>query len=108
LTIYAGIGAHSQKADNIQRNNKVSLTITLPYQQWNEIRGLSMSALAEVLADPQDIDKARNCLMRRFPQVADWGGPDMAAEVAFLRITPQLISVLDYSKGFGHTELVTA
>ena len=31
----------------------------------------------------------------------------MASEVAFLKITPQLISVLDYSKGFGHTELVT-
>jgi general stress protein 26 len=108
LTIYAGVGAHSQKAENIRRNNKVSLTITLPYKQWNEIRGLSMSALAEVLADPQDIDTASACLLARFPQVADWGGPNMAAQVAFLRINPQIISLLDYSKGFGHTELLTA
>jgi hypothetical protein len=32
----------------------------------------------------------------------------MAEQVALLRITPQVISVLDYTKGFGHTELVTA
>jgi hypothetical protein len=25
-----------------------------------------------------------------------------------LRITPQMISVLDYTKGFGHAELVAA
>jgi general stress protein 26 len=107
LTLYVGIGRHSQKANNIRQNNKVSLTINLPYTDWREIRGLSMSALAEVLDDPEAIATAQDCLMRRFPQVQEWGGPDMAAEVAFLRITPQLISVLDYSKGFGHTELVT-
>lgn len=27
--------------------------------------------------------------------------------VALLRIEPQIISVLDYSKHFGHTELIT-
>jgi hypothetical protein len=28
--------------------------------------------------------------------------------VAFFRIRPEIISVLDYRKGFGHTELVKA
>jgi general stress protein 26 len=107
LTLYIGIGKHSQKANNIRQNNKVSLTINLPYHDWREIRGLSMSALAEILDDPQAIATARDCLLRRFPQVSEWAGPDMAAEIAFLRVTPQLICVLDYSKGFGHTELVT-
>lgn len=107
LTLYVGIGKHSQKANNIRHNNKVSLTINLPYDDWREIKGLSMSALAEVLDDPQAAQAAQDCLLGRFPQVAEWGGPNMAAEVAFLRISPQVISVLDYSKGFGHTELVT-
>lgn len=107
LVLYAGIGKHSQKASNIRQNNKVSLTTNLPYQDWREIRGLSMSALAEVLDDSSAIASARDCLLRRFPQVSEWGGPDMAAEVAFVRITPQVICVLDYTKGFGHTELVT-
>jgi general stress protein 26 len=107
LTLYVGIGKHSQKANNIRQNNKVSLTINLPYRDWREIRGLSMSALADILDEPQAVAAARECLMRRFPQVTEWAGPDMAADIAFLKITPQVISVLDYSKGFGHTELVT-
>lgn len=107
LTLYVGIGKHSQKATNIRQNNKVSLTINLPYKDWREIRGVSMSALAEILQEPSAVATAQDCLLRRFPQVSEWGGPDMASEVAFLKITPHLISVLDYSKGFGHTELVT-
>jgi general stress protein 26 len=108
LTFYVGIAKHSQKAHNVRRNNKVSLAMTLPYQNWNEIRGLSMSAIAEVLEDPAECEKAKACLVRRFPQLSEWAGTDMAEQVALLRITPQVISVLDYTKGFGHTELVTA
>ena len=29
------------------------------------------------------------------------------SSLAFLKITPKVISVLDYTKGFGHTQLVT-
>jgi hypothetical protein len=31
--------------------------------------------------------------------------PDPAA-VPMLRITPEIVSILDYSKGFGHADLV--
>jgi hypothetical protein len=103
-----GIGRHSQKAENIRANGKVSLTINLPYQDWRAIRGLSMSAFAEVLDVAQEISQAAACLERRFPAVQEWCGPDMAQEVAFVRIRPQMVSVIDYSKGFGHTELVKA
>lgn len=106
MLLYIGIGRRSQKADNIRRNGKVSLTINLPYRDWREIRGLSMSAHAEILDDPAQAGIACACLERRFPAVSEWAGPDMAAEVAFLRIRPVLVSVIDYSKGFGHTELV--
>jgi uncharacterized protein YhbP (UPF0306 family) len=107
LNLYVGIGKRSQKADNIRHNNKVSLTINLPYQDWREIKGLSMSALAEIVEDGA-ADTAKACLLKRFPQIAEWGDDAVANEMAFLKITPQVISILDYSKGFGHTELVTA
>jgi nitroimidazol reductase NimA-like FMN-containing flavoprotein (pyridoxamine 5'-phosphate oxidase superfamily) len=106
LVLYAGIGRRSQKAANIRANDKVSLTINLPYQDWRDIKGLSMSAQAEILDDPAEAEAARVCLERRFPQVSTWVGPDMAAEVVFLRIRPRMVSVIDYSQGFGHTELV--
>jgi nitroimidazol reductase NimA-like FMN-containing flavoprotein (pyridoxamine 5'-phosphate oxidase superfamily) len=106
MLLYVGIGRASQKAENVRHNDKVSLTINLPYHDWREIRGLSMSARAEILDDPHEAETARACLERRFPAVSEWVGPDMAAEVVFLRIRPQIVSVIDYSKGFGHTELV--
>lgn len=108
LSLYVGIGKHSQKADNIRANNKVSLTINLPYQDWRDIKGLSMSALAQVVEDPAGIATAKACLLKRFPQIAEWSDAPMAGEMAFLKITPQVISMLDYSKGFGHTEQVAA
>jgi nitroimidazol reductase NimA-like FMN-containing flavoprotein (pyridoxamine 5'-phosphate oxidase superfamily) len=107
MTLYVGIGRNSQKAENVRRNGKVSLTINLPYHDWREIRGLSMSAMAELLDEPDEAARAAACLERRFPAVAEWCGPDMGHEVAFLRIRPQMVSVIDYSKGFGHTELVS-
>jgi len=107
MLLYVGIGRHSQKADNIRGNPRVSLTINLPYRDWRDIRGLSMSAHAEILDDPVEAETARACLERRFPDVSQWVGPDMAAEVVFLRIRPLLVSVIDYSKGFGHTELIS-
>lgn len=108
LVLFVGIGRHSQKAANLRANDKVSLTINLPYTHWRDIKGLSMSALAEILDDPVQAAAARACLERRFPHVSAWIGPDMAAEVVFLRIRPTMVSVIDYSKGFGHTELVSA
>ncbi|MGV3653480.1 MAG: pyridoxamine 5'-phosphate oxidase family protein [Noviherbaspirillum sp.] len=107
LTLYVGIGKHSQKADNIRRCNKVSLAIDSEYGDWKDIKGLSMGAQAEVLTDPDEIRHAAECLAKRFPQVMEWAGTEMMREVGFLRIRPQVISVLDYEKGFGHTELVT-
>ena len=108
MVIYVGIGRHSQKAGNIRGNGKVSLTINLPYRDWREIRGLSMSGTADVLDDPREAAGAAACLERRFPAVSEWCGPDMGHEVVFVRIRPQMVSVIDYSKGFGHTELVSA
>lgn len=104
-SIYFGCDPNSQKARNISRNNKVSLTVDLDYSDWNEIRGLSMGALAERITDAEEIQQAGQLMLEKFPQVADLI-PDDPATLAMFRITPKVVSVLDYSKGFGHTDLV--
>jgi nitroimidazol reductase NimA-like FMN-containing flavoprotein (pyridoxamine 5'-phosphate oxidase superfamily) len=48
LTIYFGCAAKSQKAQNIARCTKVSVTVNLPYANWSEIRGLSIGGRADV------------------------------------------------------------
>ena len=44
-------------------------------------------------------------MFQKFPQIAPYAPDDMEQLVLF-RITPEIISVLDYRKGFGHTDLV--
>ena len=107
LTIYVGTGKESQKVNNIRQNNKVSLTINTGYKDWNHIKGLSMGGVAEIVNDPDEIRRAGECMLKRFPQAAEWAQSDIANEIVFLKIHPQVISILDYEKGFGHTDLVT-
>lgn len=106
LTLYVGIGKYSQKADNIRHCDKVSLTINADYQDWGHIKGISMGAKAEIMHDPKEIEYAGQCLLRKFPQAAEWMQTFEKDEAIFLKITPLVISLLDYEKGFGHTDLV--
>ena len=57
LTIYFGCAAKSQKAQNIARCAKVSLTINMPYASWKEIRGLSIGGKAQLVTDTEDLDR---------------------------------------------------
>jgi nitroimidazol reductase NimA-like FMN-containing flavoprotein (pyridoxamine 5'-phosphate oxidase superfamily) len=105
LTIYFGCAAESQKAQNIACNAKVSLTVNLPYANWSEIRGVSIGARAERVTDPQEIDQVCQLMFQKFPQIVPYAPTELEGIVLF-RITPEIISVLDYRKGFGHTDLV--
>jgi general stress protein 26 len=106
LTIYFGCAAESQKAQNIAYNNKISLTVTLPYFSWEGIRGLSMGGTAEPVTDLNEINRVSELMLRKFPQILQYALAGKKG-LFLVRITPEVISVLDYRKGFGHTELVT-
>jgi general stress protein 26 len=106
LTLYVGCGSDSQKARNIERCDKVSLTIDRDEEDWGRIQGLSMGAVAKIVTDPAEIARIGELMLAKFPQLKAMGDIDPGA-LAFLRITPKVISVLDYTQGFGHTELVT-
>jgi nitroimidazol reductase NimA-like FMN-containing flavoprotein (pyridoxamine 5'-phosphate oxidase superfamily) len=103
--IYFGCGGESQKAKNLARNRKISLTVNLPYASWNEIRGLSIGGRAERVTDPQEMGEVSQLMFEKFPQIAGYA-PAELEEIALFRVTPEIISVLDYRKGFGHTDLV--
>lgn len=107
LTIYFGTTADAQKARNIARSNKVSLTINRDYSNWGEIEGLSLAGVATPVTDPAEQKKIGALLFEKFPQIADYVPPDTDTEdLVLFRIDPKVISLLDYSKEFGHTELV--
>jgi nitroimidazol reductase NimA-like FMN-containing flavoprotein (pyridoxamine 5'-phosphate oxidase superfamily) len=108
LTLYFLCGSDSQKATNLARDDRVSLTIDHDTPQVMDITGLSMAARAQAVADPAEAEKALRLLMLRYPQQASIPVPmPTPADVRIFRVTPTVISVLDYAKGFAHADLVT-
>jgi|SRR5579883_832914 len=108
LTLYFLCGLDSQKASNLAHDDRVSLTIDHDTPQVMEISGLSMAAHAERVVDGAEAENALRLLMQRYPEQHSLPLPmPKAEEVAIFRVKPGVISVLAYSKGFGHTDLVT-
>ncbi len=105
LILYFLCAADSQKAKNLARCNKVSLAIDHDSDEMLGIRGLSMAAVADFVTDTREIARIWPLLMAKYPALKDIPMPDPKT-VTFVRLTPKIISVLDYSKGFGHTDLV--
>jgi hypothetical protein len=108
LTLYFLCGLNSQKTANLARDDRVSLTIDHDTPQVMEITGLSMAAHAKVVLDPTEAEKVLRLLLLKYPQQSSIPLPmPTPADVRIFRVTPMVISVLDYSKGFAHTDLVT-
>jgi PPOX class probable F420-dependent enzyme len=110
MTLYFLCGLDSQKAANLARDRRVSLTVNDDPSQVMEITGLSMAANAEPVTDRAEAEKALGLLMRRYPEQTSAAQlPEMPKpeEVRIFRVTPKVVSVLDYTKGFAHTDLVT-
>jgi PPOX class probable F420-dependent enzyme len=105
LIIYCFVTRDGQKFANISRDPRVSITIAHDYPQPLQIKGLSLAGRVDVVEDLGEVEHARDILLRRYPEYKVMPRPDPAA-VPMLRITPEIVSILDYSKGFGHTDLV--
>jgi nitroimidazol reductase NimA-like FMN-containing flavoprotein (pyridoxamine 5'-phosphate oxidase superfamily) len=108
LTLYFLCGLDSQKAQNIARDDRVSLTIDHDTDEIMAITGLSMAARAQAVTDMAEAGRVLQLLPSKYPkQTALPVKMPTPEEVRIIRVTPMVISVLDYSKGFGHTDLVT-
>jgi hypothetical protein len=40
----------------------------------------------------------------KFPQIGDYATEEESQQVSIVRVEPEVVSLLDYRKGFGHTE----
>jgi nitroimidazol reductase NimA-like FMN-containing flavoprotein (pyridoxamine 5'-phosphate oxidase superfamily) len=103
--IFFGCAESSRKAQNLARDHRVSITINLPYQDWAQIRGLSISGRARQLSDGDDIARAGVLFMAKYPEIAQYVSAP-GDELAIFRVEPEIVSILDYRKGFGHTALL--
>lgn len=108
VILYFLCGVESQKAANLARDDRVSLTIDHDTSDLMAITGLSMAAHAQPVTDRIEVEKVMRMVPLKYPdQVSPLTPMPSPEEIRIFRVTPTVISVLDYSKGFGHTDLVT-
>lgn len=117
--LYCFVASNSQKHDNIRRDARVSIAICSDASHPLEITGLSLAGRASVVADRREYEYVCGLRSKRYPEYAGLD-PSVFQEpaatrisqrpppdsVVLLRIAPEVFSVLDYSKGFGHSDLI--
>ena len=107
LMLYFLCGLDSQKARNLALDDRVSLTIDHDTADLMAITGLSMAGHAQAVTDSAEAEKVLRMLPLKYPDAPPLPIPMPSPDqVRIFRVTPTVISVLDYSKGFGHTDLV--
>ena len=105
LKIYCYVARLSQKYTNITRDPRVSAAIASDFAQPLDIKGLSLAGKTAIVSEKSEFERATDIFLKRYPEYAAWPRPNPAM-APMLRITPTVVSVLDYSKGFGHSDLV--
>ena len=106
LVLYFLCGRQSQKAVNIAADNRISLVIDHDTSDPMGIEGLSMAARAYAVTDPAEMAKVLELMGSKFPEYLTLPQPNPSAIRLFM-VVPEVVSILDYRKGFGHSDLVT-
>jgi nitroimidazol reductase NimA-like FMN-containing flavoprotein (pyridoxamine 5'-phosphate oxidase superfamily) len=106
ILIYFIISRQSQKFANIERDDRISLVVGRDFENPSTIKGLSIAARASEVRDPKQRERALKLLLERRPGLQTLERPS-EDHSAVMRANPQIITILDYSKGFGHADLLT-
>lgn len=110
LDIYFMTDPSSRKARNIECCPSIAMAVTEDYLDWDDIRGVHLSGTAEWIKDEAGLKKAQKLFADKFPQVHKYLGTYGVTIdiIPFLRVKPEKIDYLDYSKGFNHWDTVEA
>lgn len=106
LLLYFIISRRSQKYANIERDSRVSIVIGRDFPNPADIKALSIAANASEVRDPAQRERAMDLVLQRHPELAELGRPDLEHS-AVMRAYCSIVTILDYSKGFGHADLLT-
>lgn len=106
LVIYFVVSRLSQKFANIKADPRVSAAIGRDFASPEAIRGISLAGRATAVTADDEYERASALFLSRFPEFAEWPKPSPATS-PFLKIKPEMLSIVDYSKGFGHSDLAT-
>lgn len=111
LIIYLATAIDSQKAHGMGLDGRVSLALNLPNTHWKNVQGLSIDGDAEILRDVAELALASALLLTKVPaykvlitepRTQPWPG------MLFIKIRPRLLTLLDYTRGFGFSRTFQA
>ena len=109
LDIYFLCGCDSQKAHNLSQDDRVSLTINDDPSDVMQIKGLSLAGHASPVEDQTEAARVIALWPRKYPTVKELPMPmPPPDQIRVFCVTPSVLSLLDYSQGFGHSDLVTS
>jgi nitroimidazol reductase NimA-like FMN-containing flavoprotein (pyridoxamine 5'-phosphate oxidase superfamily) len=106
LLVYFLISRKSQKLANIARDHRVAIAIGHEPGDLHELKAVYAAAEASEVTDSQQRDHAWHLLMERHPNLATFEQPAVS-EAAMMRAACRYLSILDFSKGLGHTDALT-
>ena len=106
LLLYFVISRQSQKFVNIKKDDRVSLVIGRDFHDPATIKALSIAAHASEVTDANQRKQAITQLLERHPGLRRLEPPD-PSHSAVMRAYPEIVTILDYSKGFGHADILT-
>ena len=84
----------------------MSIVIGCDFDDPRQIEALSIAANASDVRDPVQREHAVDLVLARHPALANLGRPDLTHS-AVIRAYCSIVTVLDYSKGFGHADVLT-
>lgn len=97
----------SQKARNLARGDRVSPTINGDPADIMRITGLSIAGQARPVEEPAEGAQPIALIPQGYPDAPPLPMP-MPDQLRIFRVTASLLSVIGYTRGFGHADLVAA
>ena len=106
LLIYFIISRRGQKLANILRDDRVSLSIGRDFHDPSSIRALSIAGHVSEVIDEKQRKKAVDMVLERHPGLRKLEKPEPSHSAVML-LFPSTVTILDYSKGLGHADVLT-
>lgn len=105
-SLYFLIYRDSQKFANIERDNRVAITVGSEPSELAKIKAVYAGCEVSEITDIGERTRAWELLAQRHPNLTDLA-PPQKSEVATMVARCKHVSVLDYSQGLGHAESIT-
>jgi len=105
-TLYFVVFRDSQKFRNIAAEPRVSLAVGEEPRDMHLAQAVYAGAVAAEVTDPDERQRAWAVIGRRHTNLAAVSPPD-PAETAIMAAKCRHLSVVDYTRGLGHSDIVT-